>query len=175
MPSKINLSGVERLRKLVREAAGRGAKVKVGVLASSGQHEGGLSMVELAAIHEFGSPAAGIPERSFIRRTMDLKHDEVDSMVRRTAAAYLKGRVELAQALGILGQFLVAQIKNTITSEQVVPRLSESEAGRRTITRTGSHVTLVDHGQLLNSISYEVVEGGGGNPVEVGEGEGSAE
>ena len=158
--SKIDLHKWQELRAQVRKTAAGGAKVKVGVLGSAGQHPSGISMVELAAIHEFGSPAAGIPERSYIRRTMDLKHDAVESMVRRTAAAYLKGKVELAQALGLLGQFLVAQVKNTITSEQVVPKLEDSEAGRRTIKRKGSHVTLVDHGQLLNAISYEIVEGG---------------
>ena len=152
----------------LRAASAGGARVKVGVLASAGSHPGSnISMVELAAIHEFGSPAAGIPERSFIRRTLELQRAEIIAMTRRISEAFLRERVTLQQGLGLLGLFLANAVRHTITSEQVVPRLAESAAGRRTIARKGSHVTLVDHAQLLNAISYEVVGVTGGEaPVE---------
>ena len=50
-------------------AAGR--VVRVGVLddAPKDPHKGekpsGMSLLEVAAVHEFGAPAAGIPQRSF--------------------------------------------------------------------------------------------------------------
>lgn len=159
--ANVDLSIWEKLRDRVKKAAAAGAKVRVGVLGSAGVHPNSdITMVELAAVHEFGSPAAGIPERSFIRKTMAIRRDEVQAMTRRVAAAYLKGKVDLSQGLGILGQYLSSQIKHTITDELVTPRLSESAAGRRTIARKGSSVTLVDHGHLVNSVSYEVVGAG---------------
>jgi len=173
VPSHVNLKGWKQLRAKVRAAMAEGAKVKVGVLASSGQHESGISMVELAAIHEFGSPAAHIPERSFIRRTFELRRDDIKKQTSRIAVSYLKAKIELSEALGLLGTFVSTAIKNTITSEQVVPRLAESEAGRRTIKRKGSHVTLVDQGQLLNAISWKVE--GVTATAESGEGAGEGE
>ena len=63
-----------KLRALMKRLAGAEHNiVNVGILQSGGasrRHAGGASIVEIAASHEFGAPAAGIPERSFIRRTL---------------------------------------------------------------------------------------------------------
>lgn len=156
MTKKTDTTEWVRLRSRVRALAAKKAKVKVGVLASAGVHpESGVSLVEIAAVHEFGSPAANIPQRSFIRRTLDLREDDLKKMMHRIAVAYVSEHVTLQTALDVLGQWLVAAVKNTIVTEQVVPRLEESPAGRRTIARKGSSVTLVDHAHLLNAISYE--------------------
>lgn len=150
---KIDFSGWQEMRARVKAAASRRARVKVGVLSSAGQH-GGIHMADLAAVHELGS--GPIPERSFIRRTLDLRSADINKFTARVAGAFVEDTMDLDDALGLLGQFVVAAIRRTITTEQVVPRLDESEAGRRTIARKGSSVTLVDTAQLLNAISYEV-------------------
>ena len=41
--------------------------VKAGVLQPSAGRSDGIDNVSLAVIHEFGSPEAGVPQRSFIR------------------------------------------------------------------------------------------------------------
>lgn len=160
-PLQANTRVWKELRAKVRAAMARDARVKVGVFGSAGNHtsEDGttISMVELAAIHEYGSEAANIPERSFLRRTFQLREQDIKKQIVKISRAYLVSKVGLDQALGLLGQWLVAAVRNTITSEQVVPKLEESPAGRRTIKRKGSSVTLVDHGQLLNAISYQTV------------------
>lgn len=155
MAKKTDIADWKALRARVKTLAAKNAKVKVGVLALAGANPDGVSLVEIAAVHEYGSPTAGIPQRSFIRRTMDLREEDLRKLMHRISVAYVSDKIDLDTALGILGQFLAAAVKNTIVSEQVVPQLIESPAGRRTIARKGSHVTLVDHAHLLNAISYE--------------------
>jgi hypothetical protein len=155
--SRVNLAAFRRLHARVKAAAAAKTKLKIGVLTGSGTEPGSeITLVELAAIHEFGSPAAGIPERSFLRKTFQLQREEVKAMTEKLAKRFLEDKIELNDALGLLGQWLVARVRETITSQLVTPRLSESEAGRRTIKRKGSSVTLVDTGHLINAISYEI-------------------
>lgn len=138
------------------------AHVKVGVLAANGgaATDDGITMVELAAIHEFGAPGAGIPERSFIRSTFKVhKTKELANMQAKLAQAIILKDMPVKQALGLLGTWATAQVKRTISGRLVRPQLEESEAGRRTIARKGSSTTLVDTGRLINAISFEVSDG----------------
>lgn len=163
------------MRKRFEEAA-RGAHVKIGVLASQGggaksirksKHVGergtarnavnkafevtDIFLVELAAIHEFGSPAAHIPERSFIRRTFDTKHTEIRALATKLAAKIVDGKMDIDKALTVLGQFCAAEVKKTITRDRIPPPLKPA-----TIEAKGSNRPLVDTGRLLGAISYEV-------------------
>lgn len=136
--------------------------VRVGVLASKGGDapagEDGITLVELAAIHEFGSPAAGVPERSFIRRTVVEQDGAIRDMQGKLAKAVVLGRMTVERALGMLGAFLVGAIRRTITQgDGVPPPLKDA-----TIARKGSTRPLVDTGRLLGSITYEVAAGGTG-------------
>jgi hypothetical protein len=163
------------------EAAARGAHVKVGVLSSKGgashvptaamiatakrRHKAGrsdagsnISLVELAAIHEFGSPAAGISERSFIRRTFDSKHAEIKSLATKLAERIVTGKMDLRRALEILGQFCAAEIKKTISNKEVQPQLDPTGPTAR---RKKSTTALVDTSQLKNSVTHEVSMIGG--------------
>jgi len=131
------------------------AKVRVGVIGNK-RHVGGISMAELAAIHEFGAPNAGIPARPFLVPTFQLKRSELVAFTEKLARKLLNESIDIEQALGLLGAWAAAAVKKTITSQMVTPRLADSAAGRRTIARKGSSVTLVDTGQLLNSITWAV-------------------
>lgn len=144
-------------RQLREKVKGIGrARVRVGVIDSGKSHSGGISMAELAAIHEFGAPNAGIPARPFIGFTFQLRRDELRAFTEKLARQLLNEKLEVRQALGLLGAWGAAQIKRTITQRLVRPQLSESAAGQRTIARKGSSTTLVDTGQLLASISWAV-------------------
>lgn len=154
------------------------ARVRVGILRATTHTtiEAGIlmtkpiSMLELAAIHEFGSPAANIPERSFIRSTVNTKRTElneaIDNIVGRSIASVLRKthiyRSDVVEAtkkaLGLVGQKAVALMRQTIRQRQTVgpdPQQLKPE----TIARKGSSLPLVDTGQLINAITYEVVEG----------------
>ena len=167
------------------EQAARGAHVRVGVL-SNGQHTPGIAqsrhvgergtaqnavnkafnttgidLVTLAAIHEFGSPAASIPERSFIRRTLDAKHGEIVALAAKLAGGVVNGKIKLEKALEILGQFLAAEIKKTIANG-IPPELQPATiAARKRKFGKASTKPLIATGQLRASITHEVrMEGG---------------
>ncbi len=133
------------------------AHVKVGVLVQSGgeeRHEDGdLTLIEIAAIHEFGSEEAGIPERSFIRRTFDqrVRTDLIQLQTALAREVVTKG-MDPEKALSILGSWGSNEVKNTITEDDIPPPLKQA-----TIDAKGSSKPLVDTGQLKNSISYQVV------------------
>ena len=79
-------------RKLLSNVKGaKESHVLVGVFASAGDTEGGeFSLAELAAVHEFGSPENGIPERSFIRSTMTAAREEMAKRMESvTRSAYM--------------------------------------------------------------------------------------
>lgn len=157
---KVNDAAWRRLkRRLDAMAKPNGPHVKVGVLASRGgqaQHdsESGMTMIELAAVHEFGSPAAGIPERSFIRRTFREKEKQVVKVTAALAKAVVDGRLSVGQALGQLGAWAAAEVKKTVTAgPHIPPPLKQA-----TIDRKGSDRPLVDTGRLVDSVQWEVVE-----------------
>ena len=145
------------MRKLA-EARAKG--VRVGVLSSKGGGEehtdddgkpSGVSMVELAAIHEFGSRKAGIPERSFIRRTFNSKRKQLAAMQVKLARAIVLRKLPVKSAYEILGQWAAAEVKKTITQTKIPPPLK-----KETIRRKKSDRPLVNTGKLLNAITHEV-------------------
>jgi phage gpG-like protein len=137
-----------------------GKRVKVGVLASHGgndRHDDDpITMIELAAIHEFGAPAANIPERSFIRRTIEKNRSELVAMSAKLAQQILRGKLEPEAVLKILGEWAVAKVRAEITSGDGIPPPLKPA----TIARKGSSRPLVDTGRLLGAIAYEITETG---------------
>jgi hypothetical protein len=134
--------------------------VKVGVLGprARAEHDGGISTVGLAIIHEFGTET--IPERSFIRSTYDAHRAEYMAMLKKLVAAVVSTKPKMTEkeALGILGAKIASDMKAKITEGEGIPPPLSPE----TIRRKGSSRPLVDTGQLLNSITWEVHASAGG-------------
>jgi hypothetical protein len=126
--------------------------VKVGVL-STDLHSSGFSIAELAAVHEFGSRDGRIPQRSFIGETLKQEQPQLVKVVSALASQVIRSKATVAEALERLGLWSSNAIKRRITGTDIPPPLKTS-----TINRKGSSKPLIDTGQLLNSISYEVVE-----------------
>ena len=138
----------------------RGIRARVGVLAEKGgsvtQQGSDLTLVELAAVHEFGSPAANIPERSFLRSTFrERSAKALASMVAKITKAILANKVTVKQGVNMLGAWGATEVKNTITQTEIPPPLKPA-----TIAAKGSKRPLVDTGQLLNSITWVVEDDG---------------
>lgn len=137
--------------------ASRSIHVKVGVVGDEAKkvhdEESGLNMAELAAIHEFGAPAAGIPERSFIRATLDGKRGEyARDLLPRLFRGVVERRTSIWQAFELAGMQMAADIKARITEGPgIPPPLAPS-----TIARKGSDRPLVDTGRLLGAITWKV-------------------
>lgn len=128
--------------------------VKVGILGSAAtkSQAEGISIIELAAIHEFGSPAAGIPERSFIRRTLKERESEIAKITAVLAKKFIRGELTLERALNQLGAQVAAMIKNTVTAgEHIPPPLKPA-----TVRRKGSDRPLVDTGRMIAAVTWKV-------------------
>lgn len=141
-----------------RAVAMRTIKARVGILASKGgsakQEGSDLSLVEIAAAHEFGTGDGHIPERSFLRSTFYVRvASELRHVIANLCTAVIQRGVDPRAAIGQLGAWGAAQVKNTITQTDIPPPLAAS-----TVARKGSSKPLVDTGQLLNAITWEVVD-----------------
>ena len=157
----INTKLWDALRKRLPEKS----VVKVGVLAGKGGeaiHPGSsISMIELAAVHEFGSPKRGIPQRSFIRATFerDDVNKKLNALGARLAKAIVMDKMDAATALGQMGAWAAGQIKATIKNRLTTG--PERQALKpETIERKGSSLPLVDTGRLINAITWLVSIGG---------------
>jgi phage gpG-like protein len=152
-----NERGYEALKREFAKMAEFKPEVKVGILgdAEKNARTDGLTNVEIGTVHEFGSPSEGIPERSFLRSTMEAKGDEYRATLGR----------ELRQAFGQKGlelqesALLVLERLGMRASADVKERIREGIApanAPETVERKGSSTPLVDTGQLINSISWQV-------------------
>lgn len=149
---KARISGVDKM------------SVTVGVQGAKGaaMHAGGISNVRLAGVHEFGATITTpwgkivIPERSFIRSTMIENSKRYESLVKRMLNLILDGKLDAPKALALIGEKITSDMKRKI--ERGVPPANADS----TIAAKGSSTPLVDHGQLKNSITYEVHHGDGG-------------
>lgn len=127
----------------------------VGYLRSSGLHktESGqpLTVAKIAMVNEFGT--SKIPERSFFRSTLNEQKKKLKAKIKGAAARVASGKQDKKQALGLIAEWLVLQFKNKI-QENVPPPNAES-----TIARKGSSHTLIDTGQMRDSLDWELKEG----------------
>lgn len=148
----------------VRTAFGKvdGSHVKVGVCQNDNKEyelkegeerspDGPLTLAEIGAIHEFGAPNAGIPERSFIRAGVQDRMVTIRSMFKTYAKKINKGEMTQQQALGLVGLQAQAGIQAKFTDGTLAPNAPS------TIAAKGSSRPLIDTGQLRAAISYEIV------------------
>jgi hypothetical protein len=135
--------------------------VFAGFLRSSGEYKPKagqtvktpISMAQLGAIHEFGAPNAKIPERSYMRSSMAEVNKQLTRMIKKFATAVSLGRMDKKQALGRVGEFLVTTFKSKI--QEGVPPPNKAT----TVAKKGSAHTLIDTGQMRDTLDWEIKEG----------------
>ncbi len=140
---------------------GRRKIVKVGIQgadASEPADENGvITTVVLAAVHEFGRLDGSIPERSFIRATVEKNRAEYIKLVRRLSRLVLLGKLTEKKALAIIGQQVMSDIQAAM-EEGLEPGLAASTIRQK--KRQGKkppYKPLIDTGHLKNSVTYDVV------------------
>ena len=107
-----------------------------------------------AAAHEFGAPGAGIPERSFIRLTFAKQEREQAAFSAKLVKAIVEKGMSVEKALELLGQWGVKEVRATIVKQPSEwEPLSKAYAAKKDPKKTK---ILVDTGELINSITYEV-------------------
>lgn len=115
-----------------------------------------MTNAHLASVHEFGavvkvgSREITIPERSFIRSTVD-KNKGYRALCSKIGQSIIAGRIpDFVTALGILGEKVTSDIKSAI--EQGI----DPPNAPMTIARKGSSKPLIDTAQMKNAITYDV-------------------
>lgn len=137
----------EELRK--RLSAGK-HQVNVGFPGGQDHKDSDLSVAQIAAIHEFGAPSVGIPERPFLRTSIDKNRPRYKALNRQTLAGVVRGAGTVEQALGLLGEAAKADVQKEIASGAFAPLKAS------TIRRKKSSKPLIDSGQLRQSVAWEI-------------------
>jgi hypothetical protein len=174
------ISGGDKLAARLKElSAGlkKGASVQIGFLEGA-TYPDGTSVPMVAAIQEFGAPAAGIPPRPFFRTMIAAKSDGWGD----AAAQSLKATdFDAAKTLALVGEGIKGQLQQSIaelTSPPLSPvtlMLRKMRADNPSLVVTGSTVgeaarrvaagqssagvstkPLVDSGDMLNAVDYAV-------------------
>lgn len=152
--------GLDELKKVLSDLKKGKSYVKVGVVGGSADtaraDADGLTNAQLAAVHEYGAPERGIPERSFIRAPFAANRQQYIQQLRGLVAKVYRRQLSISRALGLMGAKISADLKNNITAGEGVPPPNAPA----TVKAKGSSRPLVDTGRLLGSISWDVVLNG---------------
>lgn len=143
----IKCANVAALDRLVENAENL-RRVYVGV-PSGKKEEDGTPVALVAASHEYGAPAAGIPERPFLRNTITDNLDKYKRLNRINLLKVMKGQMNTDTALGQLGAMAAGDVQQFIGN-------NDYQIKEKTKQRKGSSKALIDTGQLVQSITFEV-------------------
>lgn len=120
--------------------------VKVGFLAGS-TYPGGTPVAMIAAIQNYGAPRAGIPPRPFFTNMIAAKSPEWPQTMRNLLVA---NNYNTKKTLELMGEGIKGQLQQSIRDTNSPPLKPA------TIRRKGHAKPLIDTGQLINSVNFEV-------------------
>lgn len=147
----------------------RGMKVKVGILSTAKprvDHDNepvDPTNVEVAIANEFGTST--IPERSFLRSAFAANERKYIEALGNLLRARIVNGQDVGQGLNKIGLEVTTDVKNGITQGEQIPPPNSPATIAEKLKRTrkgtaGEPRTLVDTGQLVNSITHTVVKRG---------------
>jgi len=110
-------------------------------------------MVTIAAWNEFGNRR--IPERSFLRSATDEETPNLKTMGDKLYDQVLEGRLTVEKGLHVIGQYLESKIKAKIRSN-IPPPNAPATIAQKTVGGKVGNRTLIDTGQLIQSIRHVV-------------------
>ncbi len=135
--------------KLKKRLIGENKVVNVGV-PSSKREADGTPVAMIAAVHEFGSPAQGIPERPFLTPAIKKNRLKYVRLNRINLVKILRGQITAEKALGQLGEMAKGDVQVEIRHGNFAPLKPA------TIKRKGSSHPLIDTGQMVQSMQWEL-------------------
>ena len=118
--------------------------VKVGLPKGANDYPDGTSVLMVGAVHEFGSPARSIPQRSYLRSTVVEKKSKYKTMFRKLSKQMVEGKINKEKALMVVGLKTQTDVRNKITNIKV-PELKYRDGN-----------PLVDTGHLRQAIFFTV-------------------
>jgi phage gpG-like protein len=147
---------MRQLERIAKQLGTSKPEVRVGVFAAKNGggslDSSGLSNVDKAAIHEYGVPEHGIPERSFLRSTVSQHRAEYSAILAKLVPRVLEGKLGASAMFDVVGIKMVADVQHKVRVEGVPPPLKPE-----TIARKGSSRALIDTGSMMASVTWVVV------------------
>jgi len=140
-----------RIKKNAKKLADVRATVGVQGDKAMEMREGGITNVQLATTHEFGSPIGRVPQRSFIRSTFDEREKRYRKALEKIAKSTTLTPERVRGELRLLGEQYRADIIDQIRSN-IPPPLSQVTID----LKKGETTALIDTGQLMRSIDVQV-------------------
>ena len=124
----------------------------------NGNKQTNTTVLDVAIVHEFGSPAQNIPERSFIRSTFDESEARIESRTLSIIRKEMKDgnpKPDAEKVFSLLGQWMVNLIQGKFRHNNWAPLKDPTRGGRN---KQGLARPLIDTGQLRSSITFEIVK-----------------
>jgi hypothetical protein len=137
---------LEAQLRLLGNTVAKKATLRVGFLENA-KYPDGTPVAMIAAIQDFGAPKVGIPPRPFFRNMIRQKQREWGPAIARLLRT---NNFDAEKALEFAGQAIAGQLRQSIQDTNTPPLKPA------TIRRKGFAKPLVDTGQMLNSVDYEV-------------------
>lgn len=137
------IDAIKELEKISTSMKGADS-VKVGLPKGSNDYPDGTSVIMVGTVHEFGSPSRNIPQRSFLRATVQEKRRKYKKMFSKLAKKIIDGKLTSKQALNLVGLQVQTDVREKITDIKE-PELKHREGN-----------PLIDTGHLRQSITFEV-------------------
>jgi len=109
-------------------------------------------LVQIAAWNEFGTEDGHVPERSFLRSTLDENRPRYVQL-QETAVERMVDGLDPRLAYGAIGLGVVADVRRKIRAHVDPPNAP------RTVQAKGSSTPLIDTGRLYDNIGYRVEHG----------------
>lgn len=138
-----------------------GRAVDVGILQDKGGEDaGGITLAGYAAVNEFGSSDGRVPERSFLRSTVDENADKYGDKMNRAVARAIDVAIGGGDAgaaldleLGKVGLLAARDVKGKIRDIRSPPNAPATLARKY----PGDN-PLIDTGRMRRSIAHQVVK-----------------
>ncbi|MBS5780231.1 hypothetical protein [Megamonas sp.] len=122
--------------------------LKVGIQEGDMSADGKNTMAYIGSIHEYG--AEHIPQRSFIRSTLDDNSSQIANLSGQLGAKIIEGKQTPEQALNLIGLKIAGMIQEKITDGNFTP-LSPA-----TVRAKGDNKPLIDTGRMRASIKHKL-------------------
>lgn len=155
MAVTVKIQGGDKYKRFLDKMAEIAGGVKAGILNNATTTDG-KSIAEYAVYNEFGTK--NIPARPFMRTVAKEKPTKwIGEMVRHVRGKATKPAV-WKEALGIAGESMKSDIKDSIQNGSWTPNAPATIAVKKRKGKVEPDHPLIDTGQMLAAVSYEVVD-----------------
>lgn len=132
-------------RKLRRRLSGQPNFVDIGIFPDKS-----FDIVLKAAAAEFGVPGKNVPQRSFLRATIDINRERIIGVMKGLINDIMAGKMTMGQALDEIGKLVGELMKKRILGRIPPPNAP------LTIARKGFDHPLIETTQMINDIKHRI-------------------